>query len=133
VRIVGCVTRGMCGLGYHVVWCPKFRRPVRTGRSAARCEGLSHAKADEHGWQVVALEVMPDRVHLFVKAHRSGSPSRVASQFTGLTSRRLPSALPHLRPRRSALPSWSYCAAVAGAVPPGRVRRSTGTRDGRLQ
>ena len=39
------------------------------------------------GWQIIALEVMPDPAHLFVKAHPTDSPSHVANQFKGLTSR----------------------------------------------
>ena len=38
-------------------------------------------------WQFIALDVMPDHVHLFVKAHPTDSPSHVANQFKGLTSR----------------------------------------------
>src|SRR5664279_5224456 len=37
-------------------------------------------------WQFIALDVMPDHVHLFVKAHPTDSPSHVANQFKGLTS-----------------------------------------------
>ncbi len=44
---------------------PKYRRPVLGGRVKDRLEELIHAKADEHGRQIVALEVRPDHVHLF--------------------------------------------------------------------
>ncbi|MEV5740654.1 transposase [Microbispora rosea] len=50
-------------VGYHVVWCPKYRRPVLGGRVKERLE-LIHAKAGERGWEIVALEVMPDHGHL---------------------------------------------------------------------
>ena len=116
VRIVTRVTGqvqvsagGVCDLGYHVVWCPKYRRPVLAGRLAGRCEELIRARASGHGWRMVALEIMPDHVHLFVKAHRSGSPSRIASQFKGFTSRWLRAGFPHLRSRLPALWSRSYC------------------------
>ncbi|GIH48318.1 hypothetical protein Mro03_34970 [Microbispora rosea subsp. rosea] len=36
-------------LGYHVVWCPKNRRPVLGGRVKTRLEKLIRAKAGEHG------------------------------------------------------------------------------------
>jgi putative transposase len=120
---------GVYDLGYPVVWCPKYRRPVLGGQVAARCEELIRAKASEHGWPVVALEIMPDQVHLFVTAHRSGSPSRVASQFKAFTSRCLRAEFPHLRPRLPACWSRSYFAAAAGAVPAQTVRRYTGTRN----
>jgi REP element-mobilizing transposase RayT len=43
-------------LGYHWVWCPKYRRPVLVGRVAERQRELLGAKCAEHGWTVEALE-----------------------------------------------------------------------------
>jgi len=53
---------GVYDLGLHVVWCPKYRRPVLGGRVAKRLEELLRQKADERGWEVITLEVMPDHV-----------------------------------------------------------------------
>lgn len=79
---------------------------------------------------MVAVEIMPGHVHLFVKAHRSGSPSRAASQVKGFTSRCLPRAgFPHLRYRLPTLWSRWYVAATAGAVPAETVRRYIGTQN----
>jgi putative transposase len=90
VRIVARVTRevpvsagGVYGLGCHVVWVPKRRRRVLGGR----CKRLIRAKADESSWRIVALEIMPDHVHMLVETHTSDCPSRVADQVKGLTWR----------------------------------------------
>ena len=80
---------------------------------------------------MVALAIMPGQVHLFVKAHPSGSPSRIASQFDGLTSRRLRAGFPHLRSRLPALWSRSYVAVTAGAVSAEAVCRYSGARNER--
>ncbi|MFG3442784.1 transposase, partial [Nonomuraea sp. NPDC047897] len=40
-------------LGYHVVRCPKYRRPVLGGRVKTGLEELIRAKAGEHGWEIV--------------------------------------------------------------------------------
>ncbi|WP_412102921.1 transposase [Plantactinospora sp. KLBMP9567] len=53
-------TGGVHNLGYHVVRCPKYRRPVLTGPVATRFDELIRAKCDERGRQVIVLEVMPD-------------------------------------------------------------------------
>jgi putative transposase len=138
VRIVARVTEevrvsasGVYDLGYHIVWCPQYRSGVLAGRVAARCEGLIRAKASGHGWPIVALGVVPDHVHLFVKAHRSSSPSRIASQLKGFTSRRLVAGFPHLRSRLPTLWSRPYFAATAYAVSAETVRGYFGTHDGR--
>jgi putative transposase len=138
VRIVARVTGqaqvsagGVCYLGYHVVWCPKYRRAVLGGGVGARRGELIRAKAGEHGWRMVALEIMSDHVHLFVEAHPSGSPSHVANQFKGFASRRLRAGFPHLRSRLSALWSQSYFAPTAGAISAETACQYNGMQTGR--
>jgi putative transposase len=134
VRIVARVTGqvqvsagGVYEPRYHVVWCPKYRWPVLAGRVAARCRDLIRAKAGEPSWRIVAVEIMPDHVRLFVRAHLSDSPSPIANQFKGLTSRRLRAEFPHL----PALWSRPYSAAMVGAVSAETVRRHGGTQNER--
>jgi len=79
----------------------------------------------------VAPEIMPDHVHLFVKAHRSDCPSRVASQFTGFTSRWLRAEFPHLRSRLRSTWRWPYFAAGVGTVSAQAVCWYTGPQHGR--
>jgi REP-associated tyrosine transposase len=122
---------GVYGLGYRVVWCPKYRRPIRACRVAARCKELIRAKASEHSWRIVALEIMPEHVCLLVKAHPSGSPSRTANQFKGFTSQQLRAEFPHLRFRLPTLWSRPYFAAMVGAVSAETVRRYGGTQNER--
>lgn len=110
-------------LGYHVVWCPEYRRPVLGGRVKARLEELIRAKADEHGRQIIALKVMPDHVHLFVKPHPKDSPSYVANQFKGFTSHVLRAEFPHLRSKLPTLWSRSYFVASVGVVSAATVQR----------
>jgi putative transposase len=88
-------------------------------------------KGGERGWPMVALDIMSGHVHLFVTAHLSDSPSRVANQFKGLTSRSLRAGFPHLRSRLLTLWSRSCFAVTAGAVLAERVRRCIGTQDER--
>jgi|SRR5882724_10527159 len=114
---------GVYNLGYHAVWCPKYRLRVLAGPVAGRSEGLIRAKASGHDWRMMALEIMPDHVRLFVEAHPSDCPSPIASQFKGLISRRLRAEFPHRRSRLR--PMWSrlYFAATVGVVFPETVRR----------
>ncbi|MBN6051356.1 IS200/IS605 family transposase [Nonomuraea sp. RK-328] len=103
-------------LGCDVVWCPRYRRPILGGRVKTRLEKVIRAKADEHGWEIVALEVMPDHVHLFVKPHPKHSPPYVTNQFKGFTSHHLRAEFAHLRSQLPILWSRSYFVATVGAV-----------------
>jgi putative transposase len=79
----------------------------------------------------VTLEIMPDQVHLFVKAHRFDCPSRIADQFKGCTSRRLRAESLRLRSRLSTLWLWLYFAATVGAVSLATVPWYIGPQNGR--
>ena len=119
---------GVYDLGLHIVWCPKYRRPVLCGRVAARLDELIRQKADERGWEIVALEVMPDHVRLFVKHDPKSSASYVANQFKGFTSRVLRAEFPHLKTQLPTLWSSSYFAVSVGAVSADTVRRYIDTQ-----
>jgi putative transposase len=112
---------GVSALGLHVVWCPKYRRQILRGRVAARLDQLLTEIAAERGWNIVAKEVMPDHVHVFVRVGPSDSPAEVARQFKGRTSQVLRSEFPWLA-RQRVLWSKSYFAASVGYVSESTVR-----------
>lgn len=114
---------GVYDLGLHVVWCPKYRRSVLVDEVAVRCEELIREVCAGHGWGVVALEVMPDHVHLFVRPDPKSAPSFVAGQVKGRTSRLLREEFPALRKRLPTLWSSSYFVASVGAVSEETVAR----------
>src|SRR5690606_957827 len=101
----------------------KYRRPLLGGQVKYRLEELIPAKAGENGREIVALEVMPDHVHLFVKPHTKNSPSYVASQFKGFTSHHLRSDFPPLHSQVPTLCRPSYFVATVGAVSAETVQR----------
>ena len=70
-------------LKYHLVWCPKYRRPVLVDAVAERLKVLLHDKAATLGLRIHALEVMPDHVHVFVEDDPTFSPAHLAHQFKG--------------------------------------------------
>src|SRR5438874_13033769 len=115
-------------LKYHLVWCPKYRKPVLVGDVAARLATLLATKAAELEAVVHALEVMPDHVHLLVESDPSISPSHLANQFKGFTSHALRREFPHLRSRLPTLWSRSYFAASVGYVTDFAVKRYIDTQ-----
>ncbi|MEV4800874.1 IS200/IS605 family transposase [Nonomuraea sp. NPDC049421] len=118
-------------LGYRVVWCPTYRCPAFGGRVKDRFKELIRAEAGEHGWEVVALGVMPGQLRLFVKPCPTNSPSSMAGRLKGFTSHHLRAEFGHLRSRLPALWPRPCRVATAGAVPAETVRRSIETQDER--
>ncbi len=73
----------------HLVWIPRYREKVLVGPIAERLEVLLNEIAARHDFEILAVEVMPDHVHLFVSAPPKFSPAEIVRLFKGLTSRRL--------------------------------------------
>jgi putative transposase len=61
---------GVSSLGYHVVWCPKYRQRILVGRVATELECVVRQLAEDLRVEVAAIEIMPDHVHLFVDLRR---------------------------------------------------------------
>src|SRR5712692_3893165 len=95
-------------LKYHLVWCPKYRRPLLVGQVAERLAVLLREKATTLDVQVEALEVMPDHVHLCVSATPVEAVQHLVNQFKGYTSRVLRQEFPSLRSRLPSLWSRAY-------------------------
>jgi putative transposase len=74
-------------LKYHIVFCPKYRKPVLTGAIEARFKELVSEKIKSLGGTIEAMEVMPDHVHIFLSIDPTEAPCRIVNQIKGYTSR----------------------------------------------
>ncbi len=50
-------------LNYHFVFVPKRRKAVLIKDVASRMQSIIFELVEEHGWKLIALEIMPDHVH----------------------------------------------------------------------
>ena len=48
-------------LKYHLVWCPKYRRPVLTPPVDSRLKELLTETATEYGISIQVMDVMPEQ------------------------------------------------------------------------
>ena len=53
-------------VNYHFVWCPKRRRKILVDKLVDRLRELLYEKAEELGLKILALDIQPDHLHLFV-------------------------------------------------------------------
>jgi putative transposase len=118
-------------LKYHLVWCPKYRRPVLEPPVSERLRGLLGEIAAEHGMTIHAVDVMPDHVHLFVEADPTLCVAEIVNRFKGRSSRVLRAEFPSLRRRLPTLWSRSYYAGSVGHVSERTVRYYIQTQRGR--
>lgn len=109
-------------VNYHLVWCPKRRRKVLVDRVAARLKELMQEKAKELGIQLLALEIRPDHLHLFVSCPPQLSAHQVAFRLKGYTSRVLRQEFLSLK-RMPSLWTRSYFVSTAGNVSSQTIQR----------
>jgi putative transposase len=126
-RTVGAVS----SLKYHLVLCPKYRRPVLVDAVAERLEKLLPDKANEPEATIHALDVMPDQVHLFVESDPTEAVADLVAQFKGRTAHAFRREFPHLRSRLPSLRSSPYYAGAVGHVSAAPVQRYIETQRGR--
>ena len=115
--------KAVYNVGFHLIWCPKYRRKVLVGSVEARLRELLREKADAIGVSIEQMEVMPDHLHLFVKCEPTNSPHYIVQQLKGYTSRILRQEFPTLRSRMPSLWTRSYYCESLGHISEDTIRR----------
>jgi putative transposase len=108
-------------INFHFVWCPKRRRKVLTGPVERDLRRQLAEQSRGLDCEIVALEIMPDHVHLFLNCPPSLAPNEIMHQLKGSTSRALRLKYAHLE-RMDSLWTRSYFCSTAGNVSAETVR-----------
>lgn len=115
--------KAIYNIGYHLIWCPKYRRPVLVGEIETRLKTLLFNKAKQLDVKIESLEVMPDHIHLFVKCSPVDSPHYIVQQLKGNTSRILRQEFATLRTRIPTLWTRSYYCESCGHISEATVKK----------
>lgn len=73
-------------INYHFVWIPKRRKKVLIGAIAERLQQIICDESNEHRWKIIAMEIMPDHVHLFLNVKPTDCPSTIMNRVKGRAS-----------------------------------------------
>lgn len=65
---------------YHFVWSVKYRRKVLIGHVAETTKDVITELCEKHGYEIRAIEIMPDHVHLFVSVEPKIPLTQVAKR-----------------------------------------------------
>lgn len=102
---------------YHVLWCPKYRRPVLQGPLAKRLREVIEEVVAERQAEILQLEIMPDHVHLLVEVDPQFGIHRLMKLLKGRSSRILRAEFPSIRSRLPSLWTNSYFISTVGGAP----------------
>lgn len=83
-------------INYHFVFVPKRRKAVLVNDVASDLQDIIFGVVKEHGWKMMALEIMPDHVHLLINAPPHESASDIARWVKGRASKLLRQKHKHL-------------------------------------
>lgn len=102
---------------YHVVWCPKYRRPVLVHGVDRRLREILREVASERRAEIIEMEIMPDHAHLLVEVDPQYGIHRLVRQMKGRSSRLLRQEFAWLRSRIPTLWTNSYFLSTVGGAP----------------
>ena len=104
----------------------EYRFPALHERQQAEVKMLLHEACIRYGYRMIALEVMPDHIHVFLSAGPNDTPSDIVRRLKGYTGHWLLQNDRYLRKfysRKKALWGRGYYAATAGHVSAKTIRR----------
>jgi len=102
---------------YHVVWCPKYRRKVLVSAVEQRLREIISETITEYRSELLALEILPDHVHLLVEVDPQFGIHRLVKQLKGRSSRYLRQEFPKLKSSMPCLWTNSYFVSTVGGAP----------------
>ena len=102
-------------INYHLIWCPKRRKSVLVDEIKNRLEQIIRQTAKEKSVEVLALEIMPDHLHLFISAYPTIAVHKLVKAFKGRSSNLLRKEFPELL-KLPSLWTHSYFVSTAGNV-----------------
>ena len=142
VKLAKVRTSNHCkhNINYHLVWIPKYRRKVLTDKKVIEVlTTILKGQCEDLKVEMLALEIMPDHIHLFVGAKPTHTPYKIVSQLKGNTSRQLRLAFEELKylkyPQKwkqfKSLWADGYYCGSAGHVSQDAVKRYINEQEGK--
>ena len=105
-------------LKVHLVWIPKYRKPVLTGDIAIRVRDLIRQIAMEHELEIISGKVASDHIRVFLSYRAHQDISQIAQWLKGISSRVLLQEYPHLRKKFWGRHFWArgFLAVSSGTI-----------------
>ena len=119
-------------LKVHLIWIPKYRKPVLVGDLAVRVRDIIRTIAAEHELEILSGKVARDHVHVFVCHRPTQRISQIVQWFKGISSRVILQEFPRLRKQFWGRHFWArgYLAVSSGTITDEMVREYIDEQEG---
>lgn len=121
-------------LGYHIIWCPKYRHKVLIGAVEVELKRILAETCTVYGWLLQEIEVMSDHVHIFVQADHLTAPVEIAKTLKSISAVHIFKTFPKLKGKKfwgSGLWSRGTYYASVGHISEDAIRRYIETQKDR--
>ncbi len=110
---------------YHIVWIPKYRKSILGNDKTKKfLEEILNGQAESRNWKVLALQVMPDHIHIFLSIPPTTQVSYAVNILKGNSSIQLRRIFPHLKQIvKDHLWARGYYVSTAGFVSQDKVKK----------
>jgi len=117
-------------INYHFVWIPKTRAKVLQDQVATIIKNVAIRICKEQGWTPLAMEIMPEHIHLFLSAPPKWAPADIIKRIKGNVSREVRRLFDEFKEyREKELWANSYYCGTAGHVSQNQVIRYIAEQD----
>lgn len=82
---------------YHIIWCPKFRFSVLNDSYGETLKQILTDICDRYGYQIKAMEVMPDHIHIFVDCPHTVAPCDIVRTLKSISAIEMFKVYPQLK------------------------------------
>jgi len=99
MQIMKC-NHTVCSIGYHIIFCTKYRKPILTGTVEIDCKRIIGEICIQYNWKLRSLEIMPDHVHCFIQAKHTVSPGHIAQVIKSISAVHIFNKHPDLKSKK---------------------------------
>ena len=71
---------------YHILWCPEFRFSALQKGADDKLKNILADICNQYGYEIKALEVMPDHIHIFVDCPQTVAPCDIVRTLKSISA-----------------------------------------------
>ena len=101
---------------YHVIFCPKYRRPVLTENIVPRLKEIFYEIALKYDFEIIEMEVMKEHVHFLIDCNPRFGIMECVTKLKGISSKTLREEFPTLKSKLPCLWTRSAFISTVGSV-----------------